>query len=208
MSKWIEFVKQYSKDNNMSYRDALRDKSCKSEYHSSKSDSTVDLTDSESDKEELVKPVLKKEKSKRPPNAWNIHVKKWAAEHDMTYPCAMSQPECKASYQKIKKPTEHLKKQEKALKELSKIGMKGIKKSDKIIEKAVKLRDTNKSELNKIHDMTMKKLMKRSTKKGVTQEEHDNLQKAIVDLNSDRHRHIKDFRDISNEDLKKLGVSV
>jgi hypothetical protein len=35
-SKWIDFVKAYSKKHNMKYNEALKDAKCKSEYHNSK----------------------------------------------------------------------------------------------------------------------------------------------------------------------------
>lgn len=34
------------------------------------------------------------------PNAWVMHVKKWAAENNKSYGCAVSDPECKATYRK------------------------------------------------------------------------------------------------------------
>jgi len=34
------------------------------------------------------------------PNAWIIHVKKWSAANNKSYGCAVSDPECKASYKK------------------------------------------------------------------------------------------------------------
>ena len=32
------------------------------------------------------------------PNAWVQHVKDWSARHNVSYGCAISKPECKASY--------------------------------------------------------------------------------------------------------------
>jgi hypothetical protein len=33
-----------------------------------------------------------------PPNAWTLHVKQFAKEHNLSYGCAMSTPECRQSY--------------------------------------------------------------------------------------------------------------
>ena len=35
------------------------------------------------------------------PNAWVIHVKKFASENNKSYGCAISDPECKSNYKKI-----------------------------------------------------------------------------------------------------------
>ena len=42
-------------------------------------------------------------------NPWIIHVKKWSAEHNLSYSCSISDPECKKSYHSSKSapsPTE------------------------------------------------------------------------------------------------------
>ena len=36
------------------------------------------------------------------PNAWVIHVKRWAAAHDTAYGCAISNADCRAAYTKVK----------------------------------------------------------------------------------------------------------
>ena len=35
------------------------------------------------------------------PNAWITHVRKFAEEHNLTYACALSTPECKETYKPI-----------------------------------------------------------------------------------------------------------
>jgi hypothetical protein len=45
------------------------------------------------------------------PNAWVIHVKKWSAENNKTYGCAVSDPDCRASYKKPIKEKKLTKKQ-------------------------------------------------------------------------------------------------
>ncbi len=37
-------------------------------------------------------------------NKWVEHVKRWAAEHKLSYSCALSRPEMKAAYTKTPKP--------------------------------------------------------------------------------------------------------
>ncbi len=37
-------------------------------------------------------------------NKWVQHVKKWAADHKISYSCALSSPEMKAAYTKTPKP--------------------------------------------------------------------------------------------------------
>ena len=37
-------------------------------------------------------------------NEWFNHVKKYAAEHNVSYACALSHPDCKNSYTKLTKP--------------------------------------------------------------------------------------------------------
>ena len=39
------------------------------------------------------------------PNPWITHVKKYAAEHNIAYACAIAKPECKNSYTKKVKLT-------------------------------------------------------------------------------------------------------
>lgn len=38
------------------------------------------------------------------PNKWTDWVSKWARDHNMTYPCAIKDPACKAGYTKVPKP--------------------------------------------------------------------------------------------------------
>ena len=45
------------------------------------------------------------------PNAWVTHVKKFAANNNVSYSCAISMPECKQSYKK--EPTKVSKTKEK-----------------------------------------------------------------------------------------------
>jgi len=39
------------------------------------------------------------------PSAWIQHIKDFAAKNNLSYGCAMSNPQCKASYVSAKKPT-------------------------------------------------------------------------------------------------------
>lgn len=39
------------------------------------------------------------------PSAWILHIKKFAAENNLSYACSMTDPRCKGTYVKVKKPT-------------------------------------------------------------------------------------------------------
>jgi hypothetical protein len=39
------------------------------------------------------------------PSAWIQHIKDFAAKNNLSYGCAMSDPQCKATYVSVKKPT-------------------------------------------------------------------------------------------------------
>ena len=43
-------------------------------------------------------------------NPWIIHVKKWAAEHNLSYSCSISDPDCKKSYHSSKSAPSPVKK--------------------------------------------------------------------------------------------------
>lgn len=49
------------------------------------------------------------------PSPWIQHIKDFAAQNNLSYGCAMSKPECKASYVSVKKPTKKALKQKLAL---------------------------------------------------------------------------------------------
>jgi hypothetical protein len=51
------------------------------------------------------------------PNAWIQHVKKFAADKNISYSCALSMPECKVSYKSKEEPKKESKPKESEIKE-------------------------------------------------------------------------------------------
>ena len=72
------------------------------------------------------------------PNQWVTHVKNWASKNDMSYGCAISQPECKASYYKQKE--RNAKKTRTPEQEMEGMGAEDVNVAEKPKPKAKKLK--------------------------------------------------------------------
>lgn len=57
VSKWIEHVKKYAKDNNMTYTQCLKDKKCKEEYYCNKLTTEKPVVEGESVLKDIVNPM-------------------------------------------------------------------------------------------------------------------------------------------------------
>jgi hypothetical protein len=83
------------------------------------------------------------------PNAWVTNVKKFAANSNVSYSCAISMPECKQSYKKEPKPeTKPYTKYDKPIGPVKPINIENIKKNEEIINDIEKTL-TSKSTRNK-----------------------------------------------------------
>jgi precorrin-2 methylase len=99
VNQWVDFLKNYAKDNNMTYSCAISDKSASVAYRNMKKElNEMDMEDFDAPNIVKIKKQVKKQQQPKTKNPWIQFVKEFSEENNLPWNVALK--EAKQFYKK------------------------------------------------------------------------------------------------------------